>query len=98
MTSWVGAKMTIRKLLLTAAFLLTASLLAGGAAAQTLRIGLNDDPDVLDPALSRLFSGANVIVPMCDRLIDISPELDLVPQLATEWQWTDANKGLVITF
>jgi len=88
--------MTIRKLLLTAACLLIAALLAGGASAQTLRIGLGDDPDLLDPALSRLFSGANVIVPMCDRLIDISPELDLVPQLPTEWQWTDANKGLVI--
>jgi peptide/nickel transport system substrate-binding protein len=33
---------------------------------------------------------------LCDSLFDISPELDIVPQLATEWQWTDGNKGLVI--
>ena len=51
---------------------------------------------MLDPALSRLFVGRVVIAPLCDNLFDISPELDIVPQLATEWQWTDGNKGLVI--
>jgi ABC-type transport system substrate-binding protein len=88
--------MNLPKALVAAGFLLIASLLAGGAGAQTLRIGLGDDPDVLDPALSRLFAGGVVIAALCERLVDISPELDIVPRLATEWQWTDGNKGLVI--
>jgi peptide/nickel transport system substrate-binding protein len=88
--------MTLRKVLLAAGFLLIASLSAGNAATQTLRIGLADDPDVLDPALSRLIFGRVAIAPLCDSLFDISPELDIVPQLATEWQWTDGNMGLVI--
>ncbi len=81
---------------LVAGFLLIASLSAGGAAAQTLRIGLAEDPDVLDPTLARTFVGRIVFASLCDKLVDISPELDIVPQLATEWQWTDANRALVM--
>src|SRR5712692_3616641 len=81
---------------LAAAFLLIAALLAGGASAQSLRIGLAEDPDVLDPTLARTFVGRVVFAALCDKLVDISPELDIVPQLATEWRWTDANKGLVM--
>jgi peptide/nickel transport system substrate-binding protein len=88
--------MNLPKALLAAGFLLIASLVPGSAAAQTLRIGLGDDPGVLDPALSRLYVGGVVIAALCERLVDISPELDIVPQLATEWQWTDGNKGLVM--
>jgi peptide/nickel transport system substrate-binding protein len=79
-----------------AAFLLIAALLAGGASAQTLRIGLAEDPDVLDPTLARTFVGRIVFASLCDKLVDISPELDIVPQLATEWQWTDSNRALVM--
>jgi peptide/nickel transport system substrate-binding protein len=88
--------MRVVKALLAASFLLITSLVAGSAAAQTLRIGLADDPDVLDPALSRLFVSRVVIGALCDNLFGGGPELDIVPQLATEWQWTDGNKGLVI--
>jgi hypothetical protein len=35
------------------------SMLIAGAAAQTLRIGLAEDPDVLDPTLSRTLSAAS---------------------------------------
>ena len=88
--------MTRSKARLAAAFLLVACLLAGGASAQTLRIGLAEDPDVLDPTLARTFVGRIVFASLCDKLVDISPELDIVPQLATEWQWTDANRALVM--
>src|SRR6058998_1694713 len=71
-------------------------LLAGGAAAQNLRIGLAEDPDVLDPTLARTFVGRIVFASLCDKLVDISPELEIVPQLATAWEWTDANRGLVM--
>src|ERR1700751_4534045 len=65
-------------------------------AAQTLRIGLAEDPDLLDPTLARTYVGRIVFASLCDKLVDISPELDIVPQLAIEWQWTDGNKGLVM--
>jgi len=42
------------------------------------------------------YVGRIVFASLCDKLVDISPELDIVPQLATEWQWTDGNKGIVL--
>ena len=66
------------------------------ASAQTLRIGLADDPDILDPTLGRTYVGRIVFAALCDKLVDIGPELEIVPQLATEWQWTDGNKGLIL--
>ncbi len=65
------------------------------ANAQTLRIGLAEDPDLLDPTLARTYVGRIVFASLCDKLVDISPELDIVPQLATSWNWVDDNKGLV---
>lgn len=44
----------------------------------------------------RTFVGRIVFAALCDKLVDISPELDIVPQLAMSWQWTDANRGLVM--
>jgi len=78
--------------------LLFSAMLSGTSAqpAQTLRIGLAEDPDLLDPSLARTYVGRIVFASMCDKLVDISPELDIVPQLAIEWQWTDGNKGLVL--
>ena len=73
---------------------LTAGL--GAASAQTLRIGLGEDPDILDPTQGRTYVGRIVFAALCDKLFDIGPELEIVPQLATEWRWTDNNKGLVI--
>ena len=72
------------------------SMLIAGAAAQTLRIGLAEDPDVLDPTLSRTFVSGIVRTALCDKLFDIGLELEIVPQLATDWEWTDDKKGLVI--
>ncbi len=86
--------MTVHKALL-AGLLLAASLL-GTARADNLRIGLAEDPDVLDPTLARTFVGRIVFASLCDKLVDISPELEIVPQLATSWQWTDGNLGLVM--
>ena len=70
--------------------------IAGSAAAQTLRIGLAEDPDVLDPTLSRTFVSGIVRTALCDKLFDIGLELEIVPQLATKWEWTADKKGLVI--
>ena len=87
----------INRRMLFAACLFGSTLITGAAGAQTLRIGLADDPDILDPTQGRTFSGRIVFAALCDKLFDIGPELEIVPQLATEWQWTDGNKGLVVT-
>ncbi|WP_029059215.1 ABC transporter substrate-binding protein [Stappia stellulata] len=81
--------------------LLAAMLFALGAStaltaqAADLRIGLQDDPDVLDPDQSRTFVGRIVYASLCDKLVDITPELEIVPQLATDWSWSD--DGLTLT-
>jgi peptide/nickel transport system substrate-binding protein len=71
-------------------------LTATAASAQTLRIGLLDDPDLLDPAPGKSFVGRIVFQSLCDKLVDISPELKIVPRLALSWDTTEDGK--VITF
>ncbi|HEY3189231.1 MAG TPA: hypothetical protein VGJ70_17225, partial [Solirubrobacteraceae bacterium] len=52
---------------------MVALLAAGHASAQTvLRIGLNDDPDALDPTISRAYTGRLVFAAMCDKLFDVT--------------------------
>jgi peptide/nickel transport system substrate-binding protein len=78
--------------------LFAAALLAGStaASAQTqLRIGLQDDPDVLDPHRARTYVSRLVFTALCDKLVDATPDLKIVPQLATEWKWSD--DGLTLT-
>jgi peptide/nickel transport system substrate-binding protein len=72
------------------------ALAAGGVMAQTLRIGLAEDPDVLDPSLARSFVGRIVFSSLCDKLVDIDEKLNIVPQLATSWQWSPDNKQLTM--
>ena len=57
------------------------------AEAATLRVGIQDDPDALDPALSGTYTGRFVFAALCDKLVDISPDLKIVPQLAEAWEW-----------
>ena len=70
-------------------------LIAGSLYAQDLRVGLQDDPDILDPDQSRTFVGRIVYASLCDKLVDISPELEIIPQLATGWEWS--GDGLRLT-
>ena len=71
-------------------------LLGTAASAETLKIGLADDPDVLDPDQSRTFVGRIVYTALCDKLVDIDPDLNFVPQLATSWDWSDGGKTLTM--
>ena len=64
--------------------------------AQTLRVGLAEDPDVLDPTLARSFVGRIVFAALCDKLFDIDEKLNIVPQLATAYEWAADNKALTI--
>ena len=45
------------------------------APAQTLRIGLAEDADALDPTLARTFVGRVVFAALCDKLFDIDEKL-----------------------
>ncbi len=51
---------------------------------------------MLDPAQSRTFVGRIVYTAMCDKLVDVSPDLKIVPQLATEWSWSADGKELTM--
>ncbi|HEX6443243.1 MAG TPA: ABC transporter substrate-binding protein [Stellaceae bacterium] len=66
------------------------------AAPSTLRIGLQEDPDILDPAQGVSFVGREVFAALCDKLVDVDRELKLVPQLATEWSWSPDLKSLTL--
>ena len=74
-----------------------ALLAAGPAAAQSvLRIGLNDDPDALDPTISRAYTGRLVFAALCDKLFDVTPDLKIVPQLATGYEWAADGRSVTI--
>src|SRR5215472_5225158 len=68
---------------------------ASAFAQTTLRIGLAEDPDILDPTMARTYVGRIVFAGLCDKLFDIDEKLNIVPQLATGYQWAD-EKTLVI--
>jgi len=73
------------------------SLMAGGAFAQTnLRIGLGDDPDALDPTLSRFYTTRIVFAAMCDKLFDIDDKANIVPQLAVSHETSEDGKTVII--
>ncbi len=71
-------------------------LCASGSFAQsTLRIGLAEDPDILDPSLARTYVGRLVFASICDKLFDINEKLEVIPQLALSRE-TSAD-GLSVT-
>lgn len=76
----------------------TAFLLSLGAAQaqSTLRIGLAEDPDILDPTMARTYVGRIVFSAFCDKLFDIDEKLNIVPQLALSSETADDGKALVI--
>jgi peptide/nickel transport system substrate-binding protein len=55
----------------------------------TLRIGLREDPDILDPTLGGSYVGRIVFAGMCDKLFDYDTKLNIVPQLATGYEYKD---------
>jgi peptide/nickel transport system substrate-binding protein len=79
---------------------LAAALVAlgtGTALAQTtLRIGLAEDPDVLDPTLARTYVGRIVFASLCDKLFDIDEKLNVVPQLALGHETLEDGKTVII--
>ena len=62
----------------------------------TLRIGLAEDPDILDPTLARTYVGRIVFASFCDKLFDIDEKLNIVPQLALSHETSADGKEVTI--
>src|SRR5947207_3277258 len=72
------------------------SFQAGAQAQTTLRIGLAEDPDILDPTLGRTYVGRIVFASFCDKLFDIDEKLNIVPQLALSHETSDDGREVFI--
>ncbi len=83
----------MRRVIFAAALALAA--LFGAAQAQTLRMALREDPDILDPTLARTYVGRIVFAGLCDKLFDINEKLEIVPQLALSYEWADPTDLLI---
>jgi peptide/nickel transport system substrate-binding protein len=75
-----------------------ALMISGGTASaqSVMRIGLNDDPDTIDPALSQAFVTRLVLTSFCDKLFDINAELGFVPRLAESYEWSPDGKQFTL--
>jgi peptide/nickel transport system substrate-binding protein len=91
-------RQTVRRTLgnLALAAALSGLALSGAAAQSHLRIGLAEDPDVLDPTLARTYVGRIVFSSICDKLFDIDDKLNVVPQLATGHETSADGKTVTI--
>jgi peptide/nickel transport system substrate-binding protein len=69
---------------------------AAALAQTTLRIGLAEDPDILDPSLARTYVGRIVFSAVCDKLFDIDEKLNIVPQLALSYETSADGKAMTI--
>lgn len=84
----------MRPLMLALALLL-ATPAWGPVWGQALRIGMRDDPDILDPTLSRTYVGTLVMTAMCDKLFDFDANQAIVPVLATGYGWASPTELLI---
>src|SRR5256885_8663922 len=79
-----------------AAAALCFSLATVAQAQTTLRIGLAEDPDILDPTLARTYVGRIVFASFCDKLFDIDEKINIVPQLALSHETSADGKEVTI--
>jgi len=73
-----------------------ASFGVAARAQTTLRIGLAEDPDILDPTMARTYVGRIVFAAFCDKLFDIDEKLNIVPQLALSHETSADGKEVTI--
>lgn len=64
---------------------------------KTLVVALNQDPDILDPSLSRTYVGRIIYEHMCEKLYELDENLKVFPQLAAELPiFSDGGKTVTI--
>ncbi|MFZ1339558.1 MAG: ABC transporter substrate-binding protein [Paracoccaceae bacterium] len=87
--------LTRRRFGQSAAALALATTLPRAAFAQSFRQGgdlraaLTGEPDVLDPATSTIYTGAQVYEGIFSKLIDLDADGNFIPDLATAWTQDD---------
>jgi peptide/nickel transport system substrate-binding protein len=89
----------LKALWVAVAVLVVLMLPAGPAKAQkkTLVVALNEDPDILDPTLSRTYVGRIIYSQMCEKLYEIDEGLRILPQLAADMPaFSDGGKTVTI--
>src|SRR3982751_6879444 len=79
-----------------AAAAVTLALAPSAQAQTTLRIGLAEDPDILDPTMARTYVGRIVFAAFCDKLFDIDEKINIVPQLALSHETSADGKEVTI--
>jgi peptide/nickel transport system substrate-binding protein len=63
----------------------------------TFVVALNQDPDILDPTLSRTYVGRIIYEHMCEKLYELDENLRIFPQLAAELpEFSDGGKTVTI--
>ena len=87
------------KTLIASGSLVFATLAAspGANAAGTLNVALHQDPGNWDPIATFLVSWGAVGSQIFDGLIIRTPDMKLVPGLATKWEFRDLNTKLRFT-
>src|SRR5690606_9032281 len=76
-------EMTMKRALTAGIAALAVTLTGLPAVAADIRIGLQEDPDILDPHEARTFVGRIVFNLLCDKLVDTNEKLEFVPRIAT---------------
>jgi peptide/nickel transport system substrate-binding protein len=87
--------MRLLTLFASLAALATLAPIAQAQQGDALRIGMADDPDILDPTFSRTYIGTVVMTALCDKLFDFDAKLNIVPVLAAGYEWADARTLLI---
>jgi peptide/nickel transport system substrate-binding protein len=79
-------------------FLAIAAVLCASSAqaAGVLRFALDFDFDTLDPARSGSYIERAVNAALCDQLMAIDAAANVVPELATAWEWSDDHLSLTL--
>jgi peptide/nickel transport system substrate-binding protein len=70
---------------------------AADAQKKQIVVGLNQDPDILDPTLARTYVGRIVFSHICEKLYEIDDKLQIHPQLAADMpQYSDGGRTMTI--
>ena len=88
-------RVSLTVVMLSLTMLGNAALAQGPTQSPAPRIGMRDDPDLLDPTLSRTYVGTLVMTAICDKLFDFDANQAIVPVLATGYEWADSTNLLI---
>ncbi|WOI58233.1 ABC transporter substrate-binding protein [Palleronia sp. LCG004] len=86
-----------KSLLLSASSLILGALAAQAAPSGTLRIGVGAEPVTFDPSFNTLPVGNAVNLLVMDGLFEVDAESQIVPNLATDWGFSEDGMTFWVT-